>query len=115
LYHPLDYLLLSATSEDLKALDLYSALSALPKHVDPDHDPFEGSGTAVDQTLGKRKAKEPTQREQARMKKKQAVIAKLQEQAQAGEPGSREASLSIPPEDERDTKKIKAEDDAEDS
>ena len=54
----------------------------MPKHVDPEYDPFEGttSTSNVEQIRNKRKAQEPSQREQARMKKKQAVLAKLQEQ-----------------------------------
>ncbi|KAI0083845.1 WD40 repeat-like protein [Irpex rosettiformis] len=95
-----------ATSEDIKTLDIYSALSAMPKHVDPEHDPFEGttSRTSLEKSQGKRKAKELSQRGQARLKKKQAVLAKMQEQAD----DSREGSVSAPPEDVRDTKKVKA-------
>lgn len=98
-----------ATSEDLRKLDIYAALLAMPKHVDPEHDPFEGTTSrgTPEQSTGKHKAKELTQREQARQKKKQAVLAKIQEQAD----GSREASVSVPPEDHRDTKKVKSADD----
>lgn len=108
-----------ATPEDLKAIDVYSALSSMPKYVDPDHDPFEGvanqaEGSARADTLhaeqksGKRKAKELTQREQARMKKKQAVLAKLQEQAQTTAEPESGASAAEP---ERDSKKAKATED----
>ena len=78
----------------------------MPKHVDPEYDPFEGttSTSNVEQIRGKRKAQEPSQREQARMKKKQAVLAKLQEQAQE----TREASVSASSEDARDGKRMKA-------
>ncbi|KAI0684011.1 WD40-repeat-containing domain protein [Cytidiella melzeri] len=98
-----------ATSDDIKNLDLYSALSSMPKHVDPEHDLFEGNQVADKKTLGKRKAKELTRREQARMKKKQAVLAKLQGQTDATG-ASREASASVAQEDERDNKKVKAAD-----
>ena len=63
----------------------------MPKHVEPEYDPFDGVGAAQSATAenastsqpGKRKAGEPTQREMARLKKKQAVLAKIQEQEQA--------------------------------
>lgn len=85
----------------------------MPKHVGSEHDLFEGAGangeatshgdtSQAEQSLGKRKAKEMTQREQARMKNKQAVLAKLQEQAQV-----QESSASVPPENAREIKKAK--------
>ena len=75
----------------------------MPKHVEPEYDPFEGvaatgdgsarAGTPqTERARGKRKAGELTPREQARLKKKQAVLAKMQEQAQAN--SARESSAS---------------------
>lgn len=85
---------LTATTADIEALDLYAALSSMPKHVDPEHDPFEGHAALPEQqTLGKRKAKEPTLREQARQRKKQAVLAKLQEQGQISKETSAPATV----------------------
>ena len=65
----------------------------MPKQVNPENDPFEGVGPSgapeqsestvpTSKSTGKRKAGEPTQRELARMKKKQAVLAKIQEDEQ---------------------------------
>ncbi|PCH44155.1 hypothetical protein WOLCODRAFT_164948 [Wolfiporia cocos MD-104 SS10] len=83
-----------ASSAELKALDVYSALSAMPKNVDPEHDPLrrdllaEADSTPepeAEQARGKGKGaqrKELTQRELARLKKKRALAEKLQEQAQ---------------------------------
>ena len=86
--------MIPATPADLKTLDIYSPLSALPKNVDAEHDPL------------RRDADEPgaeplTQRELARMKNKQALLAKIQEQEQAQ--AKRKA-----PEDEREVKKARS-------
>ena len=105
---------LSATPEDLKALDLYSPLSAMSKHVDPEHDPFEGpmvieegvvhaDVAQAERGSRKRKGKELTQREQARQKKKQAVLAKIQEQGQ-----TEAGSVIETEESEKGSKKPKA-------
>ncbi|TFK83764.1 WD40 repeat-like protein [Polyporus arcularius HHB13444] len=75
--------LVSATAEDLKTLDLYSDLSSMPKNVDPEHDPLIrdtlSEAAAIDpETDGK----ELTQRELGRLRKKKALLAKIQEKEQ---------------------------------
>ncbi|KAI8985736.1 WD40-repeat-containing domain protein [Trametes punicea] len=70
-----------ASPADLKALDLYSALSSLPKNVDPEHDPLirdtlsEAAAASLDG-----EGKQLTQRELGRLRKKKALLAKIQEQ-----------------------------------
>ncbi|CCM04168.1 uncharacterized protein FIBRA_06330 [Fibroporia radiculosa] len=89
-----------ASPADLKVLDIYSALSSMPKNIDPEHDPLkrdvlaeadadiEGppGPSAGNDTKGKGKGKgkgaqkkELSQREVARLKKKRAVAERLQE------------------------------------
>ncbi|RPD73383.1 WD40 repeat-like protein [Lentinus tigrinus ALCF2SS1-7] len=75
--------LVPATPEDLKALDLYSDLSSMPKNVDPEHDPLIrdtlSEAAAVDLDTD---GKGLTQRELGRLKKKKALLAKIQEKEQ---------------------------------
>ncbi|THG97223.1 hypothetical protein EW026_g4740 [Hermanssonia centrifuga] len=124
---------LPATASDLKTLDLYSALSSLPKNVDPEHDPMRRenqnqnldafeiesvassrAGTPIPGGSKKGKAKSggPTQRELARMKNKKAVLAKMQEQEQAkmkvGDGAG--AELGGVTDEERENKKARAAD-----
>ncbi|KZT07457.1 WD40 repeat-like protein [Laetiporus sulphureus 93-53] len=110
-----------ATAADRKALDLYSALSSLPKNVDPEHDPFKGDfegtpePTSQSQLKDKGKGKqnkegELTQREQARLRKKMALAAKLQEQAQVQTVlGKRDATALGETEEEREIKRAREE------
>ncbi|KAH9951156.1 WD40-repeat-containing domain protein [Amylocystis lapponica] len=75
---------IAATPAELKALDLYAALASLPKNVDPEHDPMQRdvlAELAAEPTGIQEKEKELTLREQARLKKKRALAAKLQAQA----------------------------------
>ncbi|KAJ3543230.1 hypothetical protein NM688_g5882 [Phlebia brevispora] len=115
--------LLPATDADLKMLDIYSSLVSLPKNVDAEHDPMrrgaydnmdfdapnpsEESSRAGTPQAGSKKGKtrEPTQRELARMKKKRAVLAKIQEQEQA----TKNVGERPTPEVEPERKKAKAE------
>ncbi|KAI0918072.1 hypothetical protein AcV5_002850 [Taiwanofungus camphoratus] len=104
-----------ATPEDLKALDLYSPLSSMPKNVDPEHDPLrrdllsEVSAETGDVSQAKRREKELTQRELARLKKKRALADKLQEQAQATDHPRAEGDK--PGEEQRNGKRAKSETD----
>ncbi|CDO68396.1 hypothetical protein BN946_scf184815.g43 [Trametes cinnabarina] len=74
----------SATPAELKTLDLYSPLTSLPKNVDPEHDPLIrdtlSEAAAVASLDGE--GKQLTQRELGRLKKKKALLAKIQEQEQ---------------------------------
>ena len=72
-----------ATPDDLKTLDLYSDLASMPKNVDPEHDPL------IRDTLSEAAAIDPetdgkglTQRELGRLRKKKALLAKIQEKEQ---------------------------------
>ncbi|OCH87825.1 WD40 repeat-like protein [Obba rivulosa] len=103
---------LSATPEDLKTLDIYSALSTMPKNVDPEHDPL-GSDAPMDLAVDLREdaveGKELTQREQARLRKKRALAAKIQEQHGSRTPGADRGGEG----EERETKKARSEPDTE--
>ncbi|KAI0741370.1 WD40-repeat-containing domain protein [Daedaleopsis nitida] len=103
-----------ATPKELKTLDLYSDLSSLPKNVDPDHDPL------IRDTLSEAAAMDPetdgkqmTQRELGRLKKKKALLAKIQEKEQqkrgASEAGDAEAAIEA--EAGREIKKTRSESD----
>ena len=103
-----------ATDVDLKALDLYASLSSLPKSTEPENDPArrgiadevenaEVESSTAGSKLGK--PRELTQREQARLKNKRAVMAKIQEQEAAK---AKIAARKAEPEDERDAKKAKS-------
>ncbi|KAI1788151.1 WD40 repeat-like protein [Ganoderma leucocontextum] len=83
-----------ATPAELKTLDLYSDLSSLPKHVDPEHDAL------IRDTLSEAAAFDPqtegkqlTQRELGRLKKKKALLAKIQEREELSKRASREGSV----------------------
>ncbi|PIL25327.1 hypothetical protein GSI_13216 [Ganoderma sinense ZZ0214-1] len=82
-----------ATAAELKALDLYSDLSSMPKHVDPEHDALIrdtlSEAAAVDPATD---GKELTQRELGRIRKKKALLAKIQEREDLAKQGSREGS-----------------------
>ncbi|KAI0793716.1 WD40-repeat-containing domain protein [Fomes fomentarius] len=98
--------LVPATSEELKTLDLYSDLSSMPKNVDPEHDPL------IRDTLSEAAAFDPeaegkqlTQRELGRLKKKKALLAKIQEREQQ----KRGASEGIEAEAGREMKRTKSE------
>ncbi|KAI0352084.1 WD40 repeat-like protein [Trametes cingulata] len=77
--------LVPASAAELKTLDLYSALSSLPKNVDPEHDPLirdtlsEAAAASID---GGAEGRQLTQRELGRLKKKKALLAKIQAQEQ---------------------------------
>ncbi|KAI0369855.1 hypothetical protein BV20DRAFT_996374 [Pilatotrama ljubarskyi] len=77
--------LVPASAAELKTLDLYSPLSSLPKNVDPEHDPLirdtlsEAAAVSID---GGAEGKQLTQRELGRLKKKKALLAKIQAQEQ---------------------------------
>ncbi|KAI0773221.1 hypothetical protein BD413DRAFT_540191 [Trametes elegans] len=88
--------LLSATPAELKVLDLYAALSSLPKNVDPEHDPLIRdtlSEAAVAAPSGE-DGKPLTQRELGRLRKKKALLAKIQAQEQQTRGASREGSAA---------------------
>lgn len=98
--------LVPATSEELKTLDLYSHLSSMPKNVDPEHDPL------IRDTLSEAAAFDPeaegkqlTQRELGRLKKKKALLAKIQEREQQ----KSGASEGIETEAGREIKRTKSE------
>ena len=108
--------MLPATPADLKTLDLYAPLSSLPKNVDPEHDPLrrdflaevalaEVSTPEPEAAQGLKK--ELTMREQARLRKKRALAAKLMEKekgkGEAGSGGHVEESK-----DERESKRVRS-------
>ncbi|KAM5544290.1 hypothetical protein V8D89_001950 [Ganoderma adspersum] len=82
-----------ATAAELKGLDLYSDLSSMPKHVDPEHDALIrdalSEAAAFDPATD---GKELTQRELGRIRKKKALLAKIQEREDLAKRGSREGS-----------------------
>ncbi|TBU30168.1 WD40 repeat-like protein [Dichomitus squalens] len=100
--------LVSATPEELKKLDLYSDLSSLPKNVDPDHDAL------IRDTLSEAAAFDPdaadakklTLRELGRLKKKKALLAKIQEREEGAKRASREGSEAV---SEREVKRARSE------
>ncbi|GJE90315.1 WD40 repeat-like protein [Phanerochaete sordida] len=109
-----------ASVEDLKALDLYSALASMPKAVDAEHDPmrrnelesleaaanpFDSSSRAETPVDGNAKTRELTQREAARLKRKQALEAKIKGDQASG-------NASAEPEEAREAKKARSEADA---
>ncbi|KAH9926247.1 WD40-repeat-containing domain protein [Epithele typhae] len=69
-----------ASDDDLKALDLYGALTALPKNVDPAHDPHIRDGLAEAAAVDEEGL---TLRELGRLKKKRALLARIQEKERA--------------------------------
>ncbi|KAI9062584.1 hypothetical protein FKP32DRAFT_1573444 [Trametes sanguinea] len=105
-------LLVPATPAELKTLDLYSPLVSLPKNVDPEHDPL------IRDTLSEVAAaasidgegKQLTQRELGRLKKKKALLAKIQEQEQQKQ-SSREGTTEAEAEAEsgREVKRARSE------
>ncbi|KAL1945160.1 hypothetical protein VTO73DRAFT_2780 [Trametes versicolor] len=103
-----------ATAAQLKALDLYADLSALPKNVDPEHDPLirdtlsEVAAAPADGADGK----QLTQRELGRLRKKKALLAKIQEQEQKAQ-ASREGTAGTEAEAEREVKRARSESAAE--
>ena len=82
-----------ASPAELKALALYADLSALPKHVDPEHDALIrdslSEAAAFDPATD---GKELTQRELGRIRKKKALLAKIQEREGLAKRGGREGS-----------------------
>ncbi|KAL6305963.1 WD40-repeat-containing domain protein [Sparassis latifolia] len=116
--------IISATPDDLKTLDTYSALGSLPKNVDPEHDSLkrdilseftiEGDDQeSALQAKGKGKGRgtqgQLTQREQARLKKKRALAEKLQKEARDG--GSAAPDTPGGNAGERESKRAKSESD----
>lgn len=113
---------ISASAADLKALDVYSALSSMPKNVDPEHDPmrrndlealeaaanpFDSPSRADTPSEAGTKTRELTQREAARLKRKQALETKIQkDQAASG-------GASVELEEGREAKKARSEADAD--
>ncbi|KAH9852170.1 WD40-repeat-containing domain protein [Lenzites betulinus] len=101
-----------ATAAQLKALDLYAALAALPKNVDPEHDAVirdtlsEAAAAASVDGAGA-DGKPLTQRELGRLRKKKALLAKIQEQEQLRQ-ASREGTADVV-EAEREVKKARSE------
>ncbi|KAJ6565973.1 WD40-repeat-containing domain protein [Mycena sp. CBHHK59/15] len=76
--------LLPATAADLKTLDLYLPLSALPKNHEVEHDPMDR--VPADNPPDGGPTKEISRKELGRLKSKQAVLAKVQATARpAGE------------------------------
>ncbi|OBZ66832.1 tRNA (guanine-N(7)-)-methyltransferase non-catalytic subunit TRM82 [Grifola frondosa] len=96
--------IIPATSADLKVLDIYSALSSMPKNVDSEHDALVRD-TLSDIAAESEEGKELTQRELARLRKKKALLAKIQEQAreETAEKGRDNDA------DERESKKARSE------
>ncbi|KAI0675915.1 WD40-repeat-containing domain protein [Trametes maxima] len=100
-----------ATPVELKTLDLYSALSSLPKNVDPEHDPLirdtlSEAAVAISADV---EGKQLTQRELGRLKKKKALLAKIQAQEQQNQP-SREGSTATDGEETgREVKRARSE------
>ncbi|KAH9931875.1 uncharacterized protein B0H18DRAFT_952543 [Fomitopsis serialis] len=106
---------LPATSADLKTLDLYSALSSMPKNVDPEHDPLRrdllAEATPEPGAEGSAGQKELTQREQARLKKKRALAAKLAKEKGNGltaDAIERQTEIEAEAEAERERKRVKS-------
>ncbi|KAJ7252517.1 WD40 repeat-like protein [Mycena rebaudengoi] len=86
---------LPATTADLKALDLYLALTALPKNNEVEHDPMDRE--AVVNPEDGESMKEISRKELGRLKSKKAVLAKVQ--------------ATQPESEERSTKRAKSEHD----
>ncbi|KAI0630672.1 WD40-repeat-containing domain protein [Trametes polyzona] len=101
-----------ATAAELKALDLYAALSALPKNVDPEHDPLIRDTLSEVAVEGAPEGKQLTQRELGRLKKKKALLAKVQEQEQQRR-SSREGTAATEGDAEREVKRARSESAAE--
>lgn len=96
-----------ATPAELKTLDIYSALTSMPKNVDPGHelvkrDFLSETATNAGDDVSK---KELSLREQGRLKNKRALMAKLQAQNEKGTP--------LENEEERESKKPRSEADAD--
>lgn len=129
--------ILPATDADIKALDLYNALSSMPKNVDTENDaiqrddvieiaahggeinpsenPVKTQGRGRKGHRGKHNGAEGelTQRELGRLKNKKALLAKLQQQQQGKlEKPSEDSAASTPKpgEEEREIKKAKVDD-----
>ena len=91
----------------MKTLDVYGALAALPKNVDPEHDALirdslaEAAAAAVDEA-------QLTPRELGRLRKKKALLAKIQEKEQLKRAGS-EAGVDADAEGQPEVKKTKSE------
>ncbi|TFY60518.1 hypothetical protein EVJ58_g5100 [Rhodofomes roseus] len=105
---------LRATPDELKTLDLYSALSSMPKNVDPEHDPLRrdllAEATPEPGAEDKGQKKELSQREQARLKKKRALAAKLAEDKKGeGDEGEGEGEGEG---DERERKRVRSDSEA---
>ena len=99
-----------ATPDDLKTLDLYSDLASMPKNVDPEHDPL------IRDTLSEAAAfdpetdgKELTQRELGRLRKKKALLAKIQEKEQQKRGASEVVETQGEAEAGRETKRTRSE------
>ena len=110
--------ILPATPADLKALDLYAPLSSLPKNVDPEHDPLrrdflgdialaEVSTPEPDAAVQGAK-KELTMREQARLRKKRALAAKLLEEKNKSGTGPQGQVQAEEGKDERESKRVRS-------
>ena len=99
--------MLPATPADLKTLDLYAPLSSLPKNVDPEHDALirdslaEAAAADVDEA-------QLTQRELGRLRKKKALLAKIQEKEQLKRVGS-EAGVDADAEGQPEVKRTRSE------
>ena len=112
-----------ATPAELKTLDIYSDLASLPKNVDPEHDAtrkggYGGLDVSEDESsraetpqAGAKQPRELTQREQARLRNKKAVMAKIQENTQSKAVSGK--ADSVAPEDQREAKKVKAGEDVD--
>ncbi|OSD04707.1 WD40 repeat-like protein [Trametes coccinea BRFM310] len=103
-------MLVPATPAELKTLDLYSPLVSLPKNVDPEHDPLIrdtlSEVAAVASIDGE--GKQLTQRELGRLKKKKALLAKIQEQEQQKQ-RSREGTTEVEADSGREVKRARSE------
>ena len=110
--------MLPATQPDLKTLDLYAPLSSLPKNVDPEHDPLRrdllaemalAEVSTPEAEAGQGPKKELTMREQARLRKKRALAAKLMEKEKGkDEVGDVEEGGEGKEEAEREIKKARS-------
>ena len=89
----------SASAAELKTLDIYGALSSLPKNVDPEHDALIRD-TLTEAVAADVNEDQLTQRELGRLKKKKALLAKIQEKEQLKRAGS-EADAEEQPEVKR--------------
>ncbi|KAI0642324.1 WD40-repeat-containing domain protein [Trametes meyenii] len=100
-----------ATPAELKTLDLYGALSSLPKNVDPEHDPLirDTLSEAAVAVSVDAEGKQLTQRELGRLKKKKALLAKIQAQEQQKQTSREGTAATDGEETRREVKRARSE------